>query len=68
VADAGVVDLNADFVCLGRRYFNVLDGQLLAGLPCNGRLVQLVSSAALDSGIAAGSNLIAKWRAVRHRQ
>jgi hypothetical protein len=33
MADTGVVDLDADFVRLGRRDLNVLDGEVLAGLP-----------------------------------
>jgi hypothetical protein len=58
VADAGVVDLDANFVCLGRCHFNVLDAQLLAGLPCNGGLVELVSGdAVLCSGIAASNHV-----------
>jgi len=35
VADTGVVDLNADFVCPGRENLNLLDGEVLAGFPSN---------------------------------
>jgi hypothetical protein len=38
VADAGVVDLNADLVGLGGSDLDVLDGELLSGLPGNGSL------------------------------
>lgn len=38
VADTGVVDLDADFVGAGRKHLNVLDAQLLAGLPGDGGL------------------------------
>jgi hypothetical protein len=33
MADTGVVDLNADFVRLGWRNFDILNGEVLAGLP-----------------------------------
>lgn len=36
VADPGMVDLNSDFVGLGRRNLDVLNAQFLAGLPCHG--------------------------------
>jgi hypothetical protein len=39
VADTSVVDLNADFVGLGRRNLDVLDGQRLASCPCDGGLL-----------------------------
>ena len=35
VADTGVVDLNADFVCPGRKNLNLLDGEVFAGFPSN---------------------------------
>ena len=38
VAHSGVVDLNADLVRLGRRDLDILDAQLLAGLPGDGGL------------------------------
>ena len=38
VADAGVVDLDADLVSFWGRNFDVLDGEILAGFPCNCRL------------------------------
>lgn len=38
VADAGVVDLDADLVGLGGSNLNVLDGEVLAGLPGDGSL------------------------------
>ena len=33
-----MVDLDPDFMCLGRRDLNVLDAQLLAGFPRHGGL------------------------------
>lgn len=38
VADTGVVDLDADLVGLGRGDLDILDGQLLTGLPGDGGL------------------------------
>jgi hypothetical protein len=38
MANARVVDLNADFVGLGWRNLDVLNGKVLASLPSNGRL------------------------------
>lgn len=38
MADTGVVDLDADLVGPRRRDFDVLDAELLAGLPGNGGL------------------------------
>lgn len=47
VADSGVVDLDSDFMCLGRCDLDVLYAQLFAGFPCYGglasnRLIMLV--------------------------
>lgn len=42
VADTGVVDLNADFVCSWGQDFDVFDRQVLAGFPGDGGL-RLVS-------------------------
>lgn len=39
VADTSVMDLNADFVGLGRRNLDVLDGQRLASCPGDGGLL-----------------------------
>lgn len=50
VADTGGVDLNADLVGLGRSDLDVLDAQLLAGLPGNGSL--------------AGDGLLGWWQRV----
>lgn len=36
VADTGVVDLDADFVGLGRGDLDVFNGEVLAGFPSNG--------------------------------
>lgn len=38
VADSGVIDLDSDFMCLGRCDLDVLDAQLLASFPCYGGL------------------------------
>lgn len=38
VADTGVVDLNADLMGLGRGDLDILDAEVLAGFPGNGRL------------------------------
>lgn len=38
MADTSVHDLNADFMCLWRGNFDVLDGQVFASLPGNGAL------------------------------
>jgi hypothetical protein len=38
MADAGVVDLDADLVGAGRQYLDVLIAELLAGAPGNGGL------------------------------
>jgi hypothetical protein len=38
VADAGVVDLNAYFVCSWGQDFDVFDGEVLAGFPGDGGL------------------------------
>jgi hypothetical protein len=38
VADTSVVDLNANLVCFGRRNLNVLNAQVLRGIPGNGGL------------------------------
>lgn len=36
VTDSGVVDLDAHLVCLGRCDFDLLDAEVLAGLPGHG--------------------------------
>lgn len=38
MADAGVADLDADLMGLGRRHLDILNAELLAGAPGNGRL------------------------------
>lgn len=38
VADTSVVDLDTDFVSLGRSDLNILNGEVLAGFPGNGGL------------------------------
>lgn len=38
MANSGIVDLDADFVDLGRRNFDVLNTQVFASLPCHGCL------------------------------
>ena len=39
MADTGVIDLNADLVCLGGRDLDILNRQVLTGLPRDGRLL-----------------------------
>jgi hypothetical protein len=38
MANASVVDLDADLVCLWWCNLDILNGKVLAGLPCNGSL------------------------------
>jgi hypothetical protein len=38
MADTGIVDLDSHLVSLGRSHLNILDGEVLAGLPGHGGL------------------------------
>ena len=46
MANTSVIYFDSDFVRLRRGNFNCLDAQILAGLPCNGRLSSLSTSLA----------------------
>lgn len=54
VADARVVDLDADLVGLGRGDFNLLDAEVLAGFPGNGGLGVVCQLNVVTSGGGCG--------------